>query len=57
MACVAALRGDEKAALKHLETAVAKGFSDVEALENQEDLAGLHQSSRFREIVERLRNK
>ena len=57
MACVAALRGDEKAALKHLETAVAKGFSDVEALENQEDLAGIRQTSRFREIVERLRKK
>lgn len=57
MACVAALRGDAKAALKHLETAVAKGFSDVGALENEKDLAGLRQTSRFREIVERLRKK
>jgi len=57
MACVAAVRGDEKAALKHLETAVAKGFSDVLALENEEDLAGLHQTSHFREILDRLRKK
>ena len=57
MACVAAVRGDEKAALKHLETAVAKGFSDIQALENQKDLDGLRQTSRFREILERLRKK
>jgi len=36
---------------------VAKGFSDVLALENEEDLAGLHQTSRFREILDRLRKK
>jgi len=55
MACVAALRGDEKAALKHLETAVAKGFSDVRALEDQEDLERIRKTAKFRELVERVK--
>jgi len=57
MACVAALRGDEKAALKYLETAVSKGFSDLGALEGEEDLAGIRQTPRFRKVVESLRIK
>jgi dienelactone hydrolase len=55
MACVAALRGDAKAALKHLETAVAKGFSDVGALEDQEDLERIRKTAKFRELVERVK--
>jgi hypothetical protein len=55
MACVAAVRGDEKAALKHLETAVAKGFSDVGALEDQEDLERIRKTAKFRELVERVK--
>jgi len=57
MACVAALRGDEKAALKYLKTAVSKGFSDIVALEAEEDLAGIRQTAHFRKIVEKLRTK
>jgi len=55
LACVTARRGDGKSALKHLETAVGKGFSNVQALETEEALAKIRTTAGFRALLERVK--
>jgi len=55
MARVSARRGDGKTALKHLETAVDKGFSNLGALETEEDLAKIRTTAGFRALLERMK--
>ncbi len=54
-ACIACLAGEKKRALDLLESAVAKGFSDVEALETHKALDAIRTDGRFREIIEKAR--
>jgi len=56
-ACVAALSGDGKAALKFLSLAVDKGVTDLELLESDKDLDPIRNTDAFREILERVRKK
>ena len=56
-ACVAALSGDGKAALKFLSLAVDKGIADLELLESDKDLDPIRNTDAFREILERVRKK
>ena len=50
-----ARRGDGKTALKHLETAVDKGFSNVLALGIEEDLEKIWTTAGFRALIERAK--
>lgn len=54
-ACIASLAGEKKRALDLLESAVAKGFSDVEALEASKALDPIRTDDRFRQIMEKAR--
>ncbi|HSA94881.1 MAG TPA: hypothetical protein VLJ16_02435, partial [Acidobacteriota bacterium] len=54
-ACVAALAGDKRGALKFLSTAADKGFADAEALETSEPLRSVRDTDAFREIVRRIK--
>jgi predicted esterase len=55
LACVTARRGDGKTALRHLEAAVGKGFSNVQALETDEDLETIRTTAGFRGLLERVK--
>ncbi|MGB8959231.1 MAG: hypothetical protein WCC00_09525 [Candidatus Aminicenantales bacterium] len=54
-ACVAAVAGEKKAALKFLSSSVDKGFADLELLEKDKDLDRIRDTAAFREIRERVR--
>jgi len=54
LACARALDGHKKPALEALETAVEKGFSDVEHLEGDPDLEALREMDGYRALVEAL---
>ena len=56
-ACIAAMTGDKKRALEFLSTAVDKGLSDIDLLENTKELDPIRNTNRFREILERIRNQ
>ena len=56
-ACVAARLGDRSRALGALETAIAKGFDDLAALETDLDLAPVRDTDRFRELVALVKKK
>lgn len=49
------LKGDADKAFEILDKAVAKGFDDVDALEQEEDLALLHSDSRWKTIVAKIK--
>ena len=55
-ACIAALTGDKKRALKFLTAVVDKGLWDVEALETTEAIDAIRDTDRFREIMARARS-
>ncbi|MGB8952914.1 MAG: hypothetical protein WCC06_09670 [Candidatus Aminicenantales bacterium] len=55
LACVSARLGDRKKALNYLEEAVDKGYSNVQAIEDAEDLAPLRETPEFRTIIERMK--
>ncbi len=48
-------KGDTDRAFEILDKAVAKGFDDVDALEQDEDLAPLHSDSRWKTIVAKVK--
>lgn len=50
-ACCASLSGDQAAAAKHLSAALRVGFQDVELLESDADLAGMHGSPSYAAAV------
>ncbi len=52
LACAQALQGKVAEALASLERAVALGFSDVDHLNNDDDLTSLRAHERFRKILE-----
>jgi predicted esterase len=54
-ACIASLMGEKKRALALLESAVAKGFLDLELLETDKDLDPIRTTERFREILAKAR--
>jgi len=54
---VAALIGEKRRALEFLAAAVDKGFSDVDLLESAEELEPVRSTDKFREIVEKARNR
>ncbi len=54
-AVIACQAGEKKQALGFLESAVEKGFSDVEALETNKNLESIKTTDRFREIMEKAR--
>lgn len=54
-ACVAALSGDEKTALRSLSLAVDKGIDDPALLERDRDLDAIRETDAFRKILERVR--
>jgi hypothetical protein len=54
-ACVAAISGDKKTALKCLSSAVDKGFADLGLLESAGELDPIRDTAGFREILERVR--
>jgi len=54
-ACVAAVSGDKKTALKCLSSAVDKGFADLGLLESAGELDPIRDTAGFREIVERIK--
>jgi predicted esterase len=54
-ACIASVAGEKRRALAFLESAVAKGFSDVELLEEDKSFESIRTDDRFREIVEKAR--
>jgi tetratricopeptide (TPR) repeat protein len=54
LACARALDGHRKPALQALETAVDKGFSDVEHLESDPDLKALRGMDGYRALIEKL---
>lgn len=54
LACARALEGRKKPALDALETAVEKGFTDVEHLQSDPDLEGIRKTEGYRVLVERL---
>jgi predicted esterase len=56
-ACIAAEMGDKQRALEFLATAVDKGLSDVEVLDTTKALDSIRDTTRFREIMERARNR
>jgi predicted esterase len=56
-ACVAAISGDKKTALKSLSSAVDKGFADLELLESAGELDPIRDTAGFREILARIRAK
>lgn len=49
-----ALEGRKKPALEALETAVEKGFTDIEHLQSDPDLEGIRKTEGYRALVERL---
>jgi tetratricopeptide (TPR) repeat protein len=55
LACSRALLGDSSAALEALEQAVGLGYSDCEFMAQDDDLASLRDSRRFRALIERIR--
>ncbi len=54
-ACVAALRGDTKKALKDLAAAVEKGFADAGILETSRPLESLRGTPEFRRLVDAVK--
>ncbi len=54
LACAAARLGDPGEAMRALESAVDRGFSDAAQLRRDEDLASLRQRPEFRQLVARL---
>lgn len=48
-------KGDTDKAFEILDKAVAKGFDDVDALEQEEDLAPLHSDTRWKTIVAKVK--
>ncbi len=53
LACARARDGQPERALDALEEAVAKGFGDRAQLENDDDLRSLHDTPRYRALIER----
>jgi hypothetical protein len=51
MACYAALLGQEQAALKYLEKAIAAGFHNVEKIRTDPDLASLRHTGPFQRLL------
>jgi len=50
-ACIYALRGDVSAALGAIESALKSGFSDLDAIRNDEDLKSLHGNQAFEDLL------
>lgn len=57
LACAYSLKGERKKALKALKLAVERGFSDVEMMEKDEDLAPIREEEEFKAIEEILKKK
>jgi predicted esterase len=57
LACVAALRGDTKKALKDLAAAVDKGFADVQTLESSKPLDVLRGTQEFLRILGSIKSR
>jgi len=55
LACLHALEGDAKKALKSLRSAVENGFADIEAIETDKDLDSLRKLPEYREIIQTLK--
>lgn len=56
LACSLAILGQTDPALDALEHAVRRGYSDVEYMLGDSDLASLRRETRFNELVQRLRH-
>ena len=55
LACAYARLGNKDKAFEWLNQAAQRGFGQVQTLENDPDLAGLHADARYKPLVERLR--
>lgn len=57
LASMYSLLGEAKTSLKHLETAMEKGYADIQDLETDEDLATVRATAGFRKLLERIQKK
>jgi len=55
IACIYALRGKADEAFRYLARSIRAGYDDVEWLERDPDLKGLHDDPRFQQMVEMIR--
>lgn len=55
IACVHSLKDDKETALKHLAKAINKGFTRMDALDNDPDLENIRSTERFAELVAKVK--